>query len=179
MGKRNFATGIVAAFGLAASAQGAELEVTMHEVTAQGPGKQLGTVRFVDATNPDLGLLIIPRLSGLGEGTHGFHVHENPDCGPSTKNGKVVPGGAAGGHYDPQNTGKHEGPAGNGHLGDMPELIAGPDGGTPVAMYAPRLQTTDLADRSVIVHKHGDNYADQPKPLGGGGSRVACGVVDF
>nr|MBP8027895.1 superoxide dismutase [Acinetobacter sp.] len=23
----------------------------------------------------------------------------------------------------------------------------------------------------------GDNYADQPKPLGGGGERIACGLI--
>jgi Cu-Zn family superoxide dismutase len=28
-----------------------------------------------------------------------------------------------------------------------------------------------------MVHAGGDNYADQPEPLGGGGPRVACGVV--
>ena len=25
----------------------------------------------------------------------------------------------------------------------------------------------------------GDNYADQPQPLGGGGGRIACGVFDI
>jgi superoxide dismutase, Cu-Zn family len=28
-----------------------------------------------------------------------------------------------------------------------------------------------------MIHAGGDNYADAPKPLGGGGARVACGVV--
>jgi Cu-Zn family superoxide dismutase len=27
------------------------------------------------------------------------------------------------------------------------------------------------------VHAGGDNYADEPQPLGGGGARTACGVV--
>ncbi len=36
------------------------------------------------------------------------------------KEGKAVAAGAAGGHYDPQHTGKHEGPLGAGHLGDLP-----------------------------------------------------------
>ncbi|HSS64217.1 MAG TPA: superoxide dismutase, partial [Gammaproteobacteria bacterium] len=26
-------------------------------------------------------------------------------------------------------------------------------------------------------HASGDNYSDQPKALGGGGARMACGVV--
>ena len=27
------------------------------------------------------------------------------------------------------------------------------------------------------VHAGGDNYSDQPAPLGGGGARIACGVI--
>ena len=177
MDKRTLALGLVAAFGFAATAQGAELVVTLHEVTKDGTGEEIGTVQFQDTG--EHGLLIEPALRGLSQGAHGFHVHANPDCGPSTKDGKVVPGGAAGGHYDPDNTGKHEGPAGAGHLGDMPALIVAPDGTTPVAMFAPRLTTTDLVGRSIMVHAQGDNYSDQPKPLGGGGARVACGVVEM
>jgi Cu-Zn family superoxide dismutase len=28
-----------------------------------------------------------------------------------------------------------------------------------------------------MIHEGGDNYSDQPKPLGGGGARIACGVI--
>jgi len=28
-----------------------------------------------------------------------------------------------------------------------------------------------------MVHAGGDNHADHPAPLGGGGERVACGVI--
>jgi hypothetical protein len=28
-----------------------------------------------------------------------------------------------------------------------------------------------------MIHEGGDNYADAPKPLGGGGARIACGVI--
>ena len=28
-----------------------------------------------------------------------------------------------------------------------------------------------------MVHAGGDNYSDMPVPLGGGGARVACGVI--
>jgi Cu-Zn family superoxide dismutase len=28
-----------------------------------------------------------------------------------------------------------------------------------------------------MIHEGGDNYSDKPKPLGGGGARIACGVV--
>jgi Cu-Zn family superoxide dismutase len=28
-----------------------------------------------------------------------------------------------------------------------------------------------------MIHESGDNYSDTPKKLGGGGGRIACGVV--
>ena len=33
-----------------------------------------------------------------------------------------------------------------------------------------------LRGKAVIIHASGDNYSDQPAPLGGGGARIACGV---
>ena len=36
----------------------------------------------------------------------------------------------------------------------------------------------DLKGRALMVHAGGDNHADHPMPLGGGGARVACGVID-
>jgi Cu-Zn family superoxide dismutase len=44
-------------------------------------------------------------------------------------------------------------------------------------MWAPRLSTDDLKGRAIVIHSGGDNYSDTPRPLGGGGARVACGVV--
>jgi Copper/zinc superoxide dismutase (SODC) len=35
----------------------------------------------------------------------------------------------------------------------------------------------DVKGRSVMIHAGGDNYSDQPAPLGGGGARIACGVA--
>jgi Cu/Zn superoxide dismutase len=30
---------------------------------------------------------------------------------------------------------------------------------------------------AAMQHPNGDNYSDTPKPLGGGGARIACGVI--
>jgi len=166
---------VAAAATGAAAVLAADLKITLNRVTAQRVGESVGTIEFRDSS--DFGLLIIPRLHGLVPGAHGFHVHQNPDCGPQVKEGAPVAGLAAGGHYDPGATGRHEGPAGKGHLGDLPALLVDADGNTPMAMFAPRLQVPDLVGRSVIVHAGGDNYSDDPNPLGGGGARVACGVI--
>jgi Cu/Zn superoxide dismutase len=68
---------------------------------------------------PNAGLQITPRLAGLPAGDRGFHVHVNPICGPGNgPNGQPAAGMAD--HYDPANTGKHRGPLGKGHKGDLP-----------------------------------------------------------
>jgi len=162
--------------GAAAHAVNPSVTVTMHKTSDQGVGDIIGTVVFQDTTQ---GLKITPNLKGLSEGQHGFHVHEHPSCDHQMKDGKHVPGLAAGGHYDPQKTGKHAGPDGDGHLGDLPVLYVAPDGTATRESVARRLKISDLAGRSVMIHAGGDNYSDTPAPLGGGGGRVACGVVVY
>jgi len=150
-----------------------DITVKMSLVTDQGSGKEIGTVT---ASDSKYGLILTPQLSDLAPGLHGFHVHDKPDCSHAMKEGKAVPALAAGGHYDPANTGKHEGPYGNGHLGDLPALYAAADGKATLSVLAPRLKVADLKGRSLMIHAGGDNYADTPAPLGGGGARTACGV---
>jgi Cu-Zn family superoxide dismutase len=152
----------------------ADAVVTMNLVNEQGIGKDIGTITISEGPK---GLVFTPKLTDLTPGVHGFHVHQNPDCAPGTKDGKQVPGLAAGGHYDPAGIGKHEGHEGKGHLGDLPSLTVGADGTTSAAVTAPRLKMSDVKGRSLMIHAGGDNYSDQPAPLGGGGARIACGVI--
>ena len=151
-----------------------EVSVAMFLTTDAPAGKDVGTITVKDTA---YGALLTPELNGLSPGLHGFHVHENPDCGPKEKDGKIVPGLAAGGHYDPAGTGRHEGPYGDGHLGDLPPIFVGADGSANLPVLAPRLKVADIKGRSLMIHAGSDNYSDQPSMLGGGGSRVACGVV--
>ena len=159
---------------LAFSAAHAEsISITMHLVDSSGAGKTIGTIQAEDGP---YGLILKPDLSGLTAGIHGFHVHQNGDCGAKMSEGKSVPGLAAGGHFDPRNTGHHEGPYGNGHLGDLPALFVDAQGKATLPVLAPRLKVSDLKGRSLMIHAGGDNYSDNPA-LGGGGMRMACGVV--
>ena len=165
-----------AAAVMASSLVLAEISVTIHATSAEGQGMQLGTVSAMDT---EYGLLLTPGLQGLEPGLHGFHVHANPDCGPAEKDGSMVPGLAAGGHFDPASTGVHQGPYdGSGHLGDLPPLYVMADGSASTPVLAPRLKVSDLQGRSLMIHAGGDNFSDQPKALGGGGARMACGVVE-
>ncbi len=151
-----------------------DLVVTMNLVNEQGVGKSIGTIVISEGPN---GLTFSPKLNDLTPGLHGFHIHQNPSCAAGEKDGKAVPGLAAGGHYDPAGSGKHEGHAGQGHLGDLPALNVGADGTASTAVTAPRLKITDVKDRSIMLHAGGDNYSDTPAALGGGGARIACGVI--
>ena len=151
-----------------------EVVVQMYLAGEQGPGKNIG---IVTAGDSQYGIILTPLLSDLPTGIHGFHVHEKPDCSQVMKEGKAVAALAAGGHLDPSNTGKHEGPYGKGHLGDLPVLYVGADGKAMLPVLAPRLKVADLKGRSLMIHAGGDNYSDQPDKLGGGGARIACGVI--
>jgi len=151
-----------------------DVTLEMFLTTASGAGASIGTVTVTDTP---YGALFTPDLVGLAPGLHGFHVHGNPECGPKEKDGAMVPGLAAGGHYDPAGTGRHEGPYGDGHLGDLPPLYVDDSGQANQPVLAPRLKAIDLKGRSLMIHAGGDNYSDHPAKLGGGGARMACGVL--
>lgn len=159
----------------AAPVQAATATVTMEAVTASGTGPAIGAIV---ATDSKQGLVLTPMLTGLPPGPHGIHVHQNADCGPKEQDGKAVPGLAAGGHFDPHATTRHRGPwQDDGHKGDLPALAVNGDGAATDKLVAPHLKVADLKGRAIIIHAGADNYSDDPKALGGGGARIACGVV--
>lgn len=153
----------------------ADTQVELYQVNKQGVAESVGTVEVHQSS---YGLVFTPNLNNLSPGLHGFHVHQNPSCEAGEQEGQIVPALAAGGHYDPHNTGKHGAPWGDGHAGDLPPLYVAEDGSARQPVLAPRLTLDDIQGRSLMVHAGGDNHADHPEPLGGGGARIACGVVN-
>lgn len=168
-----FATSLLLALGAMSVAQ-AETFVIVNLVTKEGVGPDIG--RITVAETP-YGVVFTPDLERLPPGMHGLHVHENPSCAAKDVDGKPTAAGAAGGHLDPEGTGRHGAPWGDGHLGDLPPLYVDADGHASQAVLAPRLKLADLEGRSVMIHAGGDNFSDEPSKLGGGGSRIACGIV--
>ncbi|MFN8769321.1 MAG: superoxide dismutase family protein [Neisseriaceae bacterium] len=131
-------------------------------------------VGFITATDTKYGVMFTPHLTKLPQtlnpGRHGFHIHENHSCANS--------GMAAGGHLDPQKTGAHLGPYNpKGHLGDLPAIYINTNGTASNPVIAPRLKVKDILGYSLVIHSGNDNYSDIPKPLGGGGSRIVCGLI--
>lgn len=168
---------ILSALLLAGAARAATpaLTVPMNIVDENGIGNNVGEVVV---TESPYGLVFTPSLAGLPAGVHGFHVHENASCAPGMTNGKAVAALGAGGHLDPEKTGHHAGPYGDGHLGDLPALYVTADGKAAYPVLAPRLHSLDsLRGHALMVHVGGDNHDDHPMPLGGGGARLVCGVI--
>jgi Cu-Zn family superoxide dismutase len=159
---------------LASAGALADVTVNLNAVDANGIGAAAGTVTISESP---YGLVFTPALHGLAPGLHGFHLHQNPSCAPGLNEGKPAPAFAAGGHYDPAGSGKHGTPWGDGHLGDLPPLFVDAAGNAAQPVLAPRLKAADLKGRALMVHAGGDNHADHPAPLGGGGARVVCGVI--
>ena len=133
-----------------------------------------GTVTFSPAEG---GVQVTYAIDGLAAGRHGFHVHENGDCGPGPDG---TPGGAAGGHFAPMGSphGAETAPAGQRHVGDFGNVEAGADGraaGTFVDPVVALDGERSIIGKAVVVHAGEDDLATQPS--GDSGDRVGCGVV--
>lgn len=161
--------------GITQVAYSAQVSVPIHIVNESG---LLAVAGEIVVQENEHGLLFTPNLTGLPLGTHGFHIHQNPSCEPLEKEGKKIAALAAGGHWDPSKSNKHAGPYGDGHMGDLPALYVGADGKATYPVLAPRLKTLDqVRGRALMIHAGADNHDDHPVVLGGGGARVACGVI--
>jgi len=153
---------------LATTAFAATTTTDLYNTAKTGQGSAVGSITFTDTK---MGLLIQPHLTQLPPGMHGFHVHVGNSCSDM--------GMAAMGHLDPKKTGKHLGPYNTaGHLGDLPALYVNQNGVADMPTLAPRLTVKDIKNHSIMIHAGGDNYSDTPEKLGGGGARIACGVIN-
>jgi len=151
------------------------ITVTIFAVSADSIGAPIGTLTMHDTVR---GVVIKPKLKNLSPGVHGFHLHENPDCSAGVQDDTMVAAHNAGGHYDPDITGMHHGPNSDGHRGDLPVLKANAAGLANDPVLAPQLKLEDVKGHAFVIHAGGDNYSDDPLALGGGGARIACGVVN-
>ena len=147
--------------------------VKVNAVSSSGIGAEIGYIQLQDSP---AGLVLLTNLTNLPAGPHGFHIHEKGSCEPAEKDGKMGAALAAGSHFNPLKVQNHGTPL-SGHMGDLPLLNVSQDGTAKVSLIAPRLKISDIEGLAIMVHAGGDNYSDDPKPLGGGGDRIACGVI--
>lgn len=170
---------IVWVIGIMGQAPSFAQEIQVHNIYAKpneaGIGEVIGTLHLNDTPQ---GLKIHAHINHLPPGAHGFHIHQKGKCTALKVKGAYQAGLAAGGHFDPHQTHKHLGPSGNGHLGDLPVLWADPQGRADHCFVLKALTLAQIQGRSFIIHQFGDNYKDDPKPLGGGGPRIACARIE-
>ncbi len=112
-------------------------------------------------------------LSGLKPGNHGFHVHENGDCGGANA-------AAAGSHLNPNDT-QHGGPTDadhRHHAGDLGNVRAEDDGTVRQWLRTEDLQLqgpAGIVGKAIVVHATDDDLKSQPS--GESGEPIACGVI--
>lgn len=119
---------------------------------------------------------MMANLSGLSEGDHAIHIHQNADC--SSADGK-----SAGGHWNPTNQphgkwGVEEGY----HKGDIGNFTADADGNATVEFATDEWcmgcddENKNILGKAVIVHQGQDDFTSQPS--GDAGARVSCtGII--
>lgn len=125
------------------------------------------------------GIVVDLELQGLEPGWKAIHIHGNGTCSDNDKGFK-----ASGGHLNPDDS-KHgllndEGP----DAGDFANFHVNDDGSAKVQLLNERASldgdtgATILDDQgaALVIHENPDDH--QQQPIGGAGSRVACGVIE-
>jgi Cu-Zn family superoxide dismutase len=162
------AAGTLAAAG-AAWAQTGGAKATAQLQPTKG-NTASGTVAFTQRGSK---VLVEVKVSGLSPGAeHGFHIHENGDCGSGD-------GMSTGGHFNPLGKPHAHFSTTDRHAGDMPALKADASGNASVTVELDVITVTDgptsVVGRGLIVHAQPDDYKTQP--TGNAGARIACGVI--
>lgn len=125
---------------------------------------------IVEFTEEQGFLHIMADVTGLTPGLHGFHIHENGDCGATDAS-------SAGPHFNPDSQ-PHGAPGSvSAHAGDLGNLVADERGRAHYESLA-RLSLEgerSVLGRSIVVHAQMDDLKSQPS--GASGPRVACGVI--
>lgn len=172
----------------AQSASSAKAQATIKDAQ----GKEVGQATLTQEAH---GVLLRAEFSGLPPGPHGFHIHAIAKCEPPAFT-------SAGGHFNPTGH-KHGYNAEAGpHVGDLPNVIVGPDGKAAVEVWVaetslgpsqvaggsaqtsgagtttppPAHNIFDQGGASLVVHAKADDYATDP--AGNSGDRIACGVIE-
>ena len=138
-------------------------------------GMALGDVTLEQTPS---GVLIDVALDGLEPGARGIHLHRVGSCSPdfTAASGHVNPRGLPHGLRHP------DGP----DNGDLPLLHVASDGNASAEFYTTRVSLAadglarapgllDDDGSAVIIHAEPDDHLTQP--IGGAGSRIACGVI--
>uniref|UniRef100_A0A914WNY2 Superoxide dismutase copper/zinc binding domain-containing protein n=1 Tax=Plectus sambesii TaxID=2011161 RepID=A0A914WNY2_9BILA len=139
--------------------------------------QKIGYIEFIEAGDA---VIVSGTLTGLSEGNHGFHVHQNGDLGDWCRN--------VGGHFNPTKQ-LHGGPKDAiRHVGDLGNIVSfgenEPDKKTHVNIRDHVIKLTgpySIIGRGVVIHEKADDLgrsgAFSSKTTGNAGEMLACGVI--
>ncbi len=101
------------------------------------------------------------------------HIHEHPGCGDNGKD--------AHGHWNPTNVAHGQWGSAAFHSGDIGNLELDAEGKGTKTLETDRWtiggdSTTNILDRSIIIHSGVDDYTSQPS--GDAGNRIGCGIIN-
>ena len=151
-----------------------EIKKVKVDLQAVSDSNLSGNVVFTEE-NGEVSMTAI--ISGLAEGKHAIHLHENGDC-------SAADGSSAGGHWNP--TGAQHGKWGSSdgfHKGDIGNFEVDANGNGTVNLTTDEWcigcgdANKDILGKGVIVHDGVDDYTSQPS--GAAGTRVGCGVIQM
>ncbi|XP_044040953.1 copper chaperone for superoxide dismutase-like [Siniperca chuatsi] len=150
---------------------GSEQDLGSAVAMLAGVGKIQGVVRFLQLSEERC--LIDGTIDGLEPGPHGLHVHT---LGDLTLNCL-----SCGEHYNPFGR-QHGGPwDSERHVGDLGNIVAGPDGRASFRLEDHQLKVWDVIGRSLVVDAGEDDLGRGGHPLskqtGNSGERLACGII--
>lgn len=136
-------------------------------------GQKVGIATFEEDSR---GVKVSVQLRRMPRGTHGLHIHDHGTCEPPKFE-------SAGSHFNPGHR-EHgflnpKGP----HAGDLPNITVGSLGTGRLVVHSKLITLKKGAPNSLfkqggtslIVHAAPDDYVSDP--AGGGGDRIACGVI--
>ncbi|MGZ8348850.1 MAG: superoxide dismutase family protein [Allosphingosinicella sp.] len=163
-------------FGLAACTMNEEVTPASASAEARAAVRDTDGRVVANATATPAGDQLRVRIeaAGLAPGTYGVHLHAVGRCDPpdfTTAGPHWNPAGRQHGSQNPQ------GP----HLGDLPNLMVGTDGGGSLEFGIPGsglsggpLALLDADGAAILVHASPDDYRTDPS--GNSGARIACGM---
>jgi superoxide dismutase, Cu-Zn family len=161
---------IALATGALACAHSKSGPMAMAPVVPTAGNTAKGMVHFQELANNG-GVEVTVDLQGVPPGVHGFHIHENGNCGNN--------GQDAGGHFNPMNM-PHAGPeAASHHAGDFGNVTADEKGEVHTTFVTHSVTVspgpTSVIGHSVVLHAGADDLTTQPS--GNSGARIACGII--
>ena len=147
-------------------------ETTIAQCELQHSDSVKGSILLIQA--PGTPTLIKGTITGLQPGEHGFHIHEFGDMSDGCK--------SMGAHYNPD--GVDHGHLGDGHVGDLGNIIADENGQAKFTIRADRVDLIgdrSVVGRGIVVHADKDDLGkggdDESLKTGNAGDRLACGVI--